>query len=220
MTTILRPAGTLPTSKKRAVVLDRDGTLCRDVGYPADWSQVHIYPQAFEAVRRIRRAGLAPVVITNQSGVGRGFFTEDDLRALHREFAAAFARRRARLDGIYHCPHYSPAVPAAEESDCACRKPRPELGRRAAGALGLELRGSYMVGDKPADILFGLAVGAVPVLVLTGYGPAALRDLEGGPSRPAHVAPDLASAVDWILAREGRPAGTRRGRPRGRRAAS
>jgi len=204
--------------KRRAVFLDRDGTLSRDVGYPADWSQVHIYPHAFEAVRRIRRAGLAAVVITNQSGVGRGFFTEDDLRALHREFASAFATRRARLDGIFYCPHYSPAAPAAEESHCACRKPGPELGLRAAAALGLELPGSYMVGDKPADVRFGLALGAVPVLVLTGYGRAALRELDAGPARPAHVAADLAAAVDWIMDREGRSG--RCPAPRGRRAPS
>lgn len=207
-------------SARRAVFLDRDGTLSRDVGYPADWSQVHIYPYAFEAVRRIRRAGLAPVVVTNQSGVGRGFFSEDDLRALHRDFAAAFEKRRARLDGIFHCPHYSAAVPAADESDCACRKPHPEMGLRAAAALGLELRGSYMVGDKPADVLFGQAVGAVPVLVLTGYGRASLRELEAGPARPAHIAPDLAAAVDWILDREGRPAEASRPHRRGKRAAS
>ncbi len=207
-------------TKKRAVFLDRDGTLSRDVGYPADWSQVHVYPRAFDAVRRIRRAGLAPVVITNQSGIGRGFFSEADLRALHGELAAAFARRRARLDGIFYCPHYSPSIPAADESDCACRKPHPELGHRAAGALGLELRGSYMVGDKPADILFGLAVGAVPVLVLTGYGRASLAELEAGPARPAHVAPDLAAAVDWILAREARSPESPGPHPRRRRAAS
>lgn len=216
----MRPSDANPMARKRAVFLDRDGTLSRDVGYPAEWSQVHIYPFAFDAVRRIRRAGLAPVVITNQSGVGRGFFGEDELEALHREFAAAFARQRARLDGIFHCPHDSPAVPAADESDCSCRKPHPELGLRAAAALGLELAGSYMVGDKPADVLFGLAVGAIPVLVLTGYGRASLRELEGGRARPAHVAPDLAAAVDWIVARERRSARGPRPHPRGRRAAS
>jgi D-glycero-D-manno-heptose 1,7-bisphosphate phosphatase len=201
-------------TKKRAVFLDRDGTLSRDIGYPADSSQVHIYPFVFDAVRRIRRAGLSPVVITNQSGVGRGFFTEADLRTLHRELAAAFAKRRARLDGIFHCPHYSPDAPAAEESGCACRKPHPELGLRAAAALGLELPGSYMVGDKPADVLFGVAVGAIPILVLTGYGRTSLRELEAGPVRPAHVAPDLAAAVDWIVAREGPSAAGPRPHPR------
>ena len=191
-------------NKKRAVFLDRDGTLSRDVGYPAHWSQVHVYPYAFESVRRIRQAGLAPVIITDQSGVGRGCFSEDDLRSLNRKFGAAFARRRARIEGFYYCPHYSPGGRAAEETRCSCSKPNPELGRRAAAELGLKLRNSYMIGDKPADVLFGLAVGAVPVLVLTGYGRWSRRNLEERKIRPAHVAENLAAAVDWILDREKR----------------
>jgi D-glycero-D-manno-heptose 1,7-bisphosphate phosphatase len=190
--------------KRRAVFLDRDGTLNRDVGYPGHWSQVHIYPDAFEAVRRVRAAGMAAVVITNQSGVGRGFFSEDELRALHREFRTAFEKRRAALDGFFYCPHYSPAASAAAESCCPCHKPNPALGLRAAAELGLSLEGSYMVGDKKADILFGLNIGAVPVLVLTGYGRESLRDLEARRDRPAHVAENLARAVDWIIRREKR----------------
>jgi D-glycero-D-manno-heptose 1,7-bisphosphate phosphatase len=201
-------------NKQRAVFLDRDGTLSRDVGYPAHWSQVHVYPYAFEAVRRIRQAGLAPVVITDQSGVGRGCFSEDDLRALHREFGAAFARRRARIDGFYYCPHFPSGGRPAEEARCSCSKPNPELARRAAAELGLELRNSYVVGDKPADVLLGLAVGAVPVLVLTGYGPQSLRELEARKIRPAHAAENLAAAVDWILAREQRASRQARNAPR------
>ncbi len=187
---------------KRAVFLDRDGTLCRDVGYPRRASQIHVYPYAYEAVRRIRAARLAAVVITDQSGIGRGFFSEADLLDLHREFAAAFARREAFLDGIYHCPHY-----AAVAGPCACAKPNPGLGLRAAADLGLRLEGSYMIGDKAVDIGFGLSVGAVPILVLTGYGRETLRRLEAGGARPAHVAADLAAAVDWIVEREEREAG-------------
>jgi len=185
---------------KRAVFLDRDGTLCRDVGYPCHASQIHVYPYAYEAVRRIRAARLAAVVITDQSGIGRGFFSEAELLALHREFAAAFARRQAFLDGIYYCPHYAAA-------SGACAKPNPGLGTRAAADLGLRLEGSYMIGDKAVDIGFGLSVGAVPILVLTGYGRETLRDLEAGGARPAHVAADLAAAVDWIVEREERDAG-------------
>jgi D-glycero-D-manno-heptose 1,7-bisphosphate phosphatase len=200
--------------KKRVVFLDRDGTLNRDVGYPAHWSQVHIYPYAFDAVRTIRKSGLAAVVITNQSGVGRGFFSEDELAALHELFAAAFEKRGARLDGFFHCPHFS-AGPVTAESDCSCRKPNPGLGVRAAAQLGLELEGSYMVGDKAADVLFGLNVGAVPVLVLTGYGPRSLRELEAAGIRPAHVAENVAAAADWISGRERRPS-SGAGHPPGR----
>jgi D-glycero-D-manno-heptose 1,7-bisphosphate phosphatase len=201
--------------KKRVVFLDRDGTLNRDVGYPGHWSQIQIYPYAFDAVRRIREAGLAAVVITNQSGIGRGFFSEEDLAALHQRFAAAFENHGARLDGFFHCPHFSAPAPAAAESDCTCRKPGPALGLRAAAELGLNLRGSYMVGDKAADVLFGINVGAVPVLVLTGYGPRSLRDLDAAGIRPAHVAQNLAAAADWICGRE-RRASSGPGHPSGR----
>jgi D-glycero-D-manno-heptose 1,7-bisphosphate phosphatase len=190
--------------RRRAVFLDRDGTLNQDVGYPAHWSQLHIYPFAFEAVRRFRRAGMAVVVVTNQSGVGRGAFTEEDLRALHRSLAAAFEDARARLDGIYSCPHYCPPAADPEAGACSCGKPNPAMGMRAAAELALELPGSYVVGDKASDILFGLNIGAVPVLVLTGYGRQALREVEASRVRAAHVAENLAGAADWILGREKR----------------
>jgi D-glycero-D-manno-heptose 1,7-bisphosphate phosphatase len=188
--------------KRRAVFLDRDGTLNRDIGYPGHWGQVHVYPYAFEAVRRIRAAGLAVVVVTNQSGVGRNCFSEDDLRELHREFGAAFEKQGAGLDGFFYCPHDSRPAAAAPAARCSCAKPAPLLGLRAAAELGLTLEGSYMVGDKADDVRFGLNIGAVPILVLTGYGRKALRDLETGRVRPAHVAEDLAAAADWIIERE------------------
>jgi D-glycero-D-manno-heptose 1,7-bisphosphate phosphatase len=184
--------------------LDRDGTLSRDIGYPAHWSQVHIYPFAFEAVRKMRNAGLAPVVVTSQSGIGRGYFSEEDLGALHREFAAAFEERHAKLDRFYHCPHFSLSRPAGQDPDCSCGKPNPGLGLRAAAELRLDLRGSYMIGDKASDVLFGLNIGATPVLVLTGYGRRSLRDLERRNIRPAFVAETLAGAADWIARRERR----------------
>jgi D-glycero-D-manno-heptose 1,7-bisphosphate phosphatase len=187
----------------RAVFLDRDGTLSEDVGYLGDFRQVHIYGGAFEAVRRLRVAGFAAVVVTNQSGIGRGYFDEEDLRALHGRFLETFARRGAALDGLYHCPH----VPGPSAgSQCACAKPRPGLAIRAAGELGLKLRDSYMIGDKAEDILFGLNIGAVPILVLTGYGRKSRRDLAARGIRPAHVAAGVLEAATWIL-EHGRPAG-------------
>ncbi len=191
--------------KRRAVFLDRDGTINEDVGYPAHWSQVHVYPFALEAVRRLRRAGLAVVVVTNQSGVGRGAFTEDDLRALHRDLSAAFEAAGARLDGIYSCPHFCPPAQVPRGGACPCQKPKPALGLLAAAELALDLRRSYVVGDKPSDILFGRNIGAVPVLVLTGYGRQALRDLQSAGVRPSRVAENLAAAAEWILGRERGP---------------
>jgi len=187
---------------RRAVFLDRDGTLNEDTGYPADFRQVHIYPAAFEAVRLLKRAGFAAVVVTHQAGLGRGYFGAAELDELHRRFAEEFRRRGAGLDGIYSCPHAGEAA----EPECACAKPLPGLGSQAARELGLDLGASFMVGDKPVDVRFGLAIGAVPVLVLTGYGRAAAAALEASGVRPAHTAAGILEAASWILAK-GRPSG-------------
>jgi len=184
---------------RRAVFLDRDGTLNEDTGYPYDFRQVHIYPDAFEAVRRLRQAGFVPVVVTHQSGVGRGYFDARDLEALHARFLAEFAGRGAPLEGIYACLH-------GPETTCSCAKPRPGLGLQAARELGLDPGASFMVGDKPDDVLFGLNIGATPVLVLTGYGRAAVAGLEGRGVRPAHTTPGILEAADWIV-RQGGPSG-------------
>ena len=186
----------MPT--RRAVFLDRDGTLNEDTGYPSDFRQVHIYPGSFEAVRALKRAGFAAVVVTHQSGVGRGYIAPAELEELHRRFAAEFARRGAPLDGLYACPHSGQGT----EPDCDCAKPRPGLARQAARELDLDLGASYMVGDKPVDILFGRAIGAAPVLVLTGYGRRAAAALAADGVEPAHAAPDVLAAAAWILGRE------------------
>jgi len=188
---------------RRAVFLDRDGTLNEDTGYPADIRQVHIYPAAFEAVRRLRQAGFATVVITHQSGLGRGYFDEKELDSLHARFLEEFARCGAPLDALYSCPHAPEAPPGP---GCSCAKPRPGLGLRAAAELGLDLAASYMVGDKVEDVLFGLNIGAVPVLVLTGYGRAASAALTARGIRPAHTAAGVLNAAAWIL-EHGRGAG-------------
>lgn len=185
---------------RKAVFLDRDGTLNEDAGYPSDFRQVHVYPEAFEAVRRLGRAGFATVVITHQSGLGRGYFDALELEALHARFLEAFARHGAPLDALYSCPH---APEDRAGAGCSCAKPRPGLGLRAARELGLNLGASYMIGDKPADVLFGLNIGAVPVLVLTGYGRGAPAALAALGARPAHTAAGVLEAAAWILEREG-----------------
>lgn len=185
--------------KNRAVFLDRDGTINDDVGYPGCYGQVRVYPSSFEAVRKINIAGLLAVVVTNQSGVGRGYFSEDALRGIHRLMAEEFAARGARLDAFYYCPHFPLSSDPRYRRDCGCRKPSPEMGLRAAREMDIDLAASFMVGDKVEDIEFGRNIGAAPVLVLTGYGresEARLR-AEGRPA--AHTAASLLEAVDWIL---------------------
>jgi D-glycero-D-manno-heptose 1,7-bisphosphate phosphatase len=188
--------------KKRAVFLDRDGTINADVGYPGEYGQIKIYPYSFQALRKINAAGFLTVVVTNQSGVGRGFFTEAALADIHRRMIAEFAARGVRVDAVYYCPHYDLSDDPRYRLDCPCRKPKPEMGRRAAADLDIDLSRSYMIGDKVEDVQFGLNIGATPVLVRTGFGPSAEKKLQDAGVRPAAVKDDLLEAVNWIVARE------------------
>lgn len=188
--------------KRRAVFLDRDGTLNVDVGYPRDYGQVELYPGGVEAVRRINGSGLLALVVTNQSGIGRGLLTERELWEIHARMSESLRARKARVDGWYYCPHYEAAARAVFRKACNCRKPRPGMALQAARDFNLDLEASYMVGDKVEDVEFGRAFGATPVLVRTGYGERSLRAFESRPDRPAFVAADVLDAVRWILARE------------------
>jgi len=186
----------------RAVFLDRDGTINVDVGYPRDYSQIKIYPSSFEALRKIKAAGFLAVIVTNQSGIGRGLLSEADLEDIHRKMTAEFAACDIRLDGIYSCPHYALSDIPRFRENCSCRKPEPGLAHRAAADLDIDLQKSYMIGDKVEDVLFGLNSGATPILVRTGYGESAEIKLRDMGFRPAAVADNLLEAVDWILDRD------------------
>ncbi len=189
---------------RRAIFLDRDGTINVDVGYPSRYEQIIMHEGSFEALRRIHAAGFLAVVVTNQSGIGRGFLTEEDLRDIHARMAADFLAHGARIDAFYYCPHYELSEIPRYRLDCTCRKPKPEMALRAAADLGLDLPRSYMIGDKEEDIEFGLAAGLTTVLVRTGYGLSAEAKLRERSIAPAAAAGTLLEAVDWILARETR----------------
>ncbi len=188
--------------KKRAVFLDRDGTINRDVGYPNSYDQIEIFPYSFEAVRKINESGLLAVIVTNQSGIGRGLIDEKNLKEIHEKMAATFAEHNARFDGIYYCPHYLSSSIPAYRKDCRCRKPFPGMALQAAADLDIDTEQSYMIGDKVEDIEFGLNIKAQPILLLTGFGRKSLIKLKDNNIKPVHVAPNLLGAVDWILKNE------------------
>ncbi|MBN1223381.1 MAG: HAD family hydrolase [Candidatus Aminicenantes bacterium] len=187
---------------RRAVFLDRDGTINKDVGYPGSYDAIAIYPYSFEAVRKLNKAGFLSVVVTNQSGVGRGLIMERDLLEIHDKMRDAFLSQKSRLDAIYYCPHYISSPVPEYRKDCTCRKPNPGMALKAVAELGIDIQNSYMIGDKTEDILFGLNIKATPILLLSGHGRRALKELTEKGIKPAHVAANLLAAVDWILARE------------------
>lgn len=188
--------------KRRAVFIDRDGTINRDVGYPDSFDLIEIYPFSFEAVKKINASGLLAVIVTNQSGVGRGMIDIENLHDIHQKLEEAFAKHNAHLDGIYFCPHYLSSSLLEYKKDCTCRKPFPGMALQAAFDLNIDLKRSYMIGDKVEDILFGLNIDAQPILVKTGFGRKSLTELKKRGIKPAHVASNILEAVHWIMKRE------------------
>lgn len=182
-------------AERRFVLLDRDGTLIHERHYLADPDDVKLIVGAGEALERLRSLGLGTIVVTNQSGVGRGLFDEARLQEIHGRLRTLLAVHGGRLDGIYVCPH-------KPEDECGCRKPRPGLVVRAQRELGLDPRRSFVVGDKACDIELGARVGATTLLVCTGYG---MQTLIEGRVRPDHTVRDVREAtrvIERLLAAE------------------
>lgn len=151
-------------SNKRFVLLDRDGTINRERHYLSHPDQIELCLNAGAGMRRMLELGLGLVVVTNQSGISRGYFDELRLQEIHDRLRFLLRLQGVMLHGVYHCPH-------GPDSSCACRKPEPGLAERAAREFGFELSESFVIGDKPCDIDLGRAVAATTILVRTGYGP-------------------------------------------------
>ncbi len=177
---------------RRAVFLDRDDTLCKDVPYCRRPEDLHLLPGAGEAVRRLNKAGFAVVIITNQSGIGRGWLTEDTLKSIHEKMKKDLATFGAKVDGIYHCPHMP-------DEGCECRKPKPSMVVRAVSEMGLDLKRSYTIGDRLFDVQLGRNSGTKAILV-SAHTPS--QEFAEAEQLADHVSPDLAAAVDWILSFE------------------
>lgn len=185
-----------------AVFIDRDGTLTEEVGYVNHPARLRLLPRSAEAIRRLNAAGIPAVVVTNQAGIARGYFSEDVLHKVHDALHAQLAEAGARLDGLYACVHHPSEGQPPYRASCDCRKPQPGLLRRAARELALDLPRSVMIGDKASDLVPGRAVGAAAVLVRTGYGLGEWEyRREHFEVEPDHVAGDLLDAVEWVLAR-------------------
>jgi len=185
---------------KRAVFIDRDGTISEEVGYIRDLNQFHLMPHSAEAIKLMNEHGLKVIMVTNQSGVARGYFTEALVKKVHKKMESLLSEQGAYLDAIYYCPHYPEGVVKFYCKVCECRKPATGLLEQASQTHDIDLAASYLVGDKVTDIELAHRVGAKAVLVLTGYGPEELKKIHGGAlPQPAYVAIDLYDAARWIV---------------------
>ncbi|MFH1788510.1 MAG: D-glycero-beta-D-manno-heptose 1,7-bisphosphate 7-phosphatase [Candidatus Altiarchaeota archaeon] len=172
----------------KAVFMDRDGVIIKEVGYLSNQDEIEFFPNSVAALKRLSCSEYKLVVVTNQSGVGRGMFTEKTLNVIHDKIRFMLEKEGVELDGIYYCPHHP-------DDGCPCRKPGTALLEKAMKELDISSKGSYFIGDATSDIECGRKIGLTTILVETGY---AGRD--GRYSvQPDFVASDLLAAAEIIL---------------------
>ncbi|MBE9535669.1 MAG: D-glycero-beta-D-manno-heptose 1,7-bisphosphate 7-phosphatase [Proteobacteria bacterium] len=186
--------------KRIAVFLDRDGTVNEDAEYLSDPNELKLIPGSGGAIRLINEAGLLAVVLTNQSGVARGYFSETQVGIVNKRLDLLLAQNQAKIDAYYYCPHHPTEGNAPYRVECDCRKPKTGMIKKAVKKLDIDPQISYMVGDKLSDLKMADAAGAKGILVRTGYGRNTELDIiKEGFSQTYKVSDNLLSAVHWIL---------------------
>jgi D-glycero-D-manno-heptose 1,7-bisphosphate phosphatase len=190
---------------KKAVFLDRDGTVNEEVGYMTELSKLRLIPGAGAAIRKLNDSGFSVVLVTNQSGVARGYFPESLVHEAHARLDAMLKAEGARIDAVYYCPHHPTAGTSHYTRECDCRKPRTGLIDRAVRDLGLDVSRSYMVGDKWSDVELGHRAGVKAILVQSGFAADDAGNRRSDPTKdPDFIARTLSEAADWIMTREAR----------------
>ncbi len=184
---------------RKAVFLDRDGTLNVEKDYLIEPADFEFIPGVPDALKKLQQAGFLLVIVTNQSGVARGYFSLEQVEKLHDHIRGLLERYGVSIAGIYVCPHHPTAGRGAYLCDCACRKGKPGMLFEAARELNIDLSASFMIGDKLADIQAGVAAGCQTCLVETGYGKDCVRDAE---KYGAAIATDLTAVAAKILAQD------------------
>lgn len=181
--------------KDFAVFVDRDGTINVDVDFLSSPDQLQLIPRSAEAIKELNDLGVPVIVITNQSGIARGLYSEDDLHRVHSAMDEMLRHHGATISAYYYCPHHPNEGIAPYVKDCKCRKPKPGMLNDAKMEFGLDLRRSFIVGDKCIDMQTGKSVGAVAIQVSTGYGTEE-KDLSA--NIRDYYAVDLFDAVQFI----------------------
>jgi D-glycero-D-manno-heptose 1,7-bisphosphate phosphatase len=203
----MNKSATAKTRLRPAVFLDRDGTITPEMAqygeaywreYGADPAKLRLLRGAGQALRRLNESGFAVVLVTNQSGVARGYFTEADVQAVNAQLQKLLAKHGAHFDAIYYCPHHPEGKVLKYRRNCRCRKPAAGLFSRAARELNLDLSRSFAIGDNVRDLLPLHKLGGRTILVLTGLGETMVEASEGIANA---VVANLTVAVKWILSK-------------------
>jgi D,D-heptose 1,7-bisphosphate phosphatase len=182
----MRKTSAKKTNFSKAVFIDRDGTIARDVPYCSRPEDFELFPGVPEAIRTLNRKNFKVVVITNQSGIARGYFSEPMLALIHEKMICELAKQKAHIDAVYYCPHHP-------DDKCNCRKPQTAMVIKAANDLNIDLSESYMIGDTEMDCEMAASAGCR----------AAIKIGDPGPTIAKHCAPTFEEAVAWITKQRG-----------------
>jgi len=189
--------------KRSAVFFDRDGTLIADAGYLNHPSQIKLFSQTAEALKSLRKAGFYLFVVTNQSGVARGYFSEAQVKNVHQNLRRMLKVKGAKIDAFFYCPHHPQGKVKSFSKKCDCRKPSPGMVKQALKRYSIDLKKSYVVGDKLDDVLLAKnAKVAAGLLVRTGNGRKSELEFRKLKLKNSAVVSNLAQAAQWILSRK------------------
>jgi D-glycero-D-manno-heptose 1,7-bisphosphate phosphatase len=200
--------------KNRAVFLDRDGTIIDDVGYLSSAKGIHFIKGAITAMAALKKMGFKLIVVTNQSGVARGFFPESFVAVAHARLQKLLRPRNAAVDAFYYCPHHPDGTIKKYAKKCQCRKPLTGMLKQAKKDWNIDLKQSYMIGDHAADVLLGQNGGLTSIFVQTGHGRQEMTKIKSLQKQPDYIARSIRGAAVWIGKREDRRRKTDDGRPR------
>ncbi|CUS76957.1 D-glycero-D-manno-heptose 1,7-bisphosphate phosphatase [Candidatus Kryptonium thompsonii] len=181
-----------------AIFLDRDGTINEDVNFLSSPEQIVLIENSAEAIKEANELGLKVIVFTNQSGIARGYFTEEDLHRIHKRLDELLAEKGAKVDAYYYCPHHPTEGNGEYKVECECRKPKDGMLRRASREQNIDLKKSFVIGDRCVDIQAGKTAGATTILVLTGYGKEEYEKCKSENLEPDFVAENLEEAIEIV----------------------
>jgi D-glycero-D-manno-heptose 1,7-bisphosphate phosphatase len=190
--------------KAKAAFVDRDGTLIEEKDFLTEEEDIKIFPHSAEAIRLLRELGYLVVVVSNQSGVARGYLTEQRVFEINEEVFSQLEEKDARPDLFFYCPHHPDATIEEYRSECECRKPRPGMVKMAQQIIDIDIARSVSIGDKLSDVQLCRNLGGRGILVLTGYGAAERDRIESSGIEPDFVADSVLDAARWL---EKSPAG-------------